>query len=62
LRLLLFQNGVDRGWVLKGVDDVLVLLEDMGLNLQVRGWNSSVNCQSDLSSAPSNCSSPSTLH
>jgi hypothetical protein len=30
------QNGVDRGWVLKGVDEVLLLLEDLGLNLQAR--------------------------
>lgn len=31
------QNGAERGWVLKGVDEVLLLLEDMSLNLQVRG-------------------------
>lgn len=30
------QNGADRGWVLKGVDDVTLLLEDLGLNLQAR--------------------------
>ena len=30
------QNGLDRGWVLKGVDEVSLLLEDLGLNLQVR--------------------------
>lgn len=29
------QNGAERGWVLKGVDEVLLLLEDMSLNLQV---------------------------
>jgi dynein heavy chain len=28
------KNGADRGWVLRGVDEVTVLLEDMGLNLQ----------------------------
>uniref|UniRef100_A0A383W4S5 Dynein-1, subspecies f n=1 Tax=Tetradesmus obliquus TaxID=3088 RepID=A0A383W4S5_TETOB len=27
-------NGADRGWVLKGVEEVTLLLEDMGLNLQ----------------------------
>ena len=30
------QNGRERGWVLKGVDEVTLLLEDIGLNLQVR--------------------------
>lgn len=28
------QNGTERGWVLKGVDEINLLLEDMGLNLQ----------------------------
>lgn len=28
------QNGAERGWVLKGVDEINLLLEDMGLNLQ----------------------------
>jgi hypothetical protein len=36
------QKGKDRGWVLKGVEEVSLLLEDLGLNLQVqggsRGW------------------------
>lgn len=32
--MLLVQNGADRGWVLKGVEEVTLLLEDMGLNLQ----------------------------
>jgi hypothetical protein len=31
---LLLQNGTDRGWALKGVEEVTLLLEDMGLNLQ----------------------------
>lgn len=28
------QNGAERGWVLKGVEEINLLLEDMGLNLQ----------------------------
>ncbi|CAG9462277.1 unnamed protein product [Pedinophyceae sp. YPF-701] len=28
------KGGEDRGWILKSVDDITVLLEDMGLNLQ----------------------------
>jgi hypothetical protein len=32
--LLAVQGGADRGYVLKGVEEVLLLLEDMGLNLQ----------------------------
>lgn len=28
------KNGADRGWVLRGVDELAVLLEDQGLNLQ----------------------------
>lgn len=32
--LLLLQNNTDRGWVLKGVEEITQLLEDMGLNLQ----------------------------
>jgi hypothetical protein len=37
--ITILQNGMDRGWVLKGVDEVSLLLEDMGLNLQVLlGW------------------------
>lgn len=31
---VLLQNGAERGWVLKGVDEINLLLEDMGLNLQ----------------------------
>lgn len=32
--LCVLQNGADRGWVLKGVEEITLLLEDMGLNLQ----------------------------
>jgi hypothetical protein len=31
---LWLQNGAERGWVLKGVEEINLLLEDMGLNLQ----------------------------
>jgi hypothetical protein len=31
---LSLQNGAERGWVLKGVEEINLLLEDMGLNLQ----------------------------
>lgn len=34
LLLTLLQNGAERGWVLKGVEEINLLLEDMGLNLQ----------------------------
>jgi dynein heavy chain len=32
--VLYLQGGAERGWVLKGVEEINLLLEDMGLNLQ----------------------------